>query len=437
MKIKYKNYLLAITVILIVIFGAVAHSGNVLQGRFSMPINFTTIDTDTKPNLKITDISVSGTGQLQITQKNASAKIVTEKGGTTAIYFDGTLRKTYNWSTLADQSFRSITGQSTIYTDVLDGIYTVEACIDASNLVEESNETDNCMTATAGFKDGFIIYETTNVEQGLEWFDENREEALLEGEDDSKYLELQGTVMAIESDDVIVLIPEGYEELGIAHAKDLTYCLALIPTTFDHTYPSEKVLAKRYINEADVPQNFSSHGQIFSSRIKSNLDGDLEDVLTNDPEGSLYASSPSSCSNSHEFTHTLFYEAPTAWATEGFAQYSQKLHQSGSNSALLECYEDGYTDENGEWTEYATLLADDIDYDSSMCLVELIDEIYGRSALLAIADRLEMFQNGTLTDTISPYYHFVYDVLDPVIGEENRNYLLEIFGICGEEGFSW
>lgn len=112
--------------------------------NFSVDLPDTTTDT-AMPDLTVSDLSVDSNDTLSVVVTNSSTADVSVTTGSTYIYIDGDLW-TYSWSTLSDQSFLTAGGSSTIQPEVLSaGTYTVKACVDVNDVVEESDENNNCL----------------------------------------------------------------------------------------------------------------------------------------------------------------------------------------------------------------------------------------------------------------------------------------------------
>lgn len=113
-------------------------------------VNFT-VDL-THPDLVIDDISLDDSDTITVKVSNQGNENVTTTDGKTYIYIDGSLDWTYSWTTLSDQGFLNFGDSATIQPQTLTGTHTVKACVDATNVVDESNEDNNCseVTLTAG-----------------------------------------------------------------------------------------------------------------------------------------------------------------------------------------------------------------------------------------------------------------------------------------------
>lgn len=120
---------------------------NTVQSTTSF--NYTVEDGENivKPNLTV-DVSLESPNNLAIKHTNSSAIPITTDQGHTYIWIDGQLVWTYQWATYASsvKDFMNPWTSSTAYPQVLIGTHTVKACIDANNIVDESDESDNCVT---------------------------------------------------------------------------------------------------------------------------------------------------------------------------------------------------------------------------------------------------------------------------------------------------
>ena len=119
------------------------------------------------PDLAITGIT-SPNDVLTIHQSNKGNSDVETVLGHTFIYIDDMTNPawTYSWSTLESnrQDFLEAGQTSTIQPQVLAGEHKVKACIDYSDIVEESDESNNCME----------IELDSNVEE-IEYDDDNEQ----------------------------------------------------------------------------------------------------------------------------------------------------------------------------------------------------------------------------------------------------------------------
>ncbi|MBT5015849.1 hypothetical protein HOM98_00010 [Candidatus Peregrinibacteria bacterium] len=89
--------------------------------------------------------------QLAVEQMNLGEGAMTDTSGKTYIWVDGDSPWTYSWSSLADQSFMDVNGVSEIRPETLtEGDHSIQACIDYMGIIEESDESNNCLFATIG-----------------------------------------------------------------------------------------------------------------------------------------------------------------------------------------------------------------------------------------------------------------------------------------------
>lgn len=143
-----KKLLIGAIAVLLLAGGAYVYSGGgALQGKFGVPIV-------AKPDLTVTSIS-NVADVLTIVVKNSGGGNVTSgTAGQTYVYIDDLTvpNKRYSWSTLSDTAFFTAESSSTLETGSLDdGIYEVMACVDATSIVTERSESNNCLTETVIF----------------------------------------------------------------------------------------------------------------------------------------------------------------------------------------------------------------------------------------------------------------------------------------------
>ncbi len=111
------------------------------------------LDVEFTPDLYINDIYLSGASQLLTVEMGNQGNVAVDpdtEQGHTYIYIDDMEDpyKTYSWATLADTDFLEIDGLSDLQPAPLNGSHTVMACIDPNEVVDESDETNNCMEIT-------------------------------------------------------------------------------------------------------------------------------------------------------------------------------------------------------------------------------------------------------------------------------------------------
>ena len=107
-----------------------------------------TFDVITGPDLTVTDVRLDSRNQVVYEVANQGDEDVDASlSGVQTISVDGVVEKSYSWSSLGDTDFLTAGESSTLYTDALaEGIYTVEVCIDTTDVVTESDETNNCFS---------------------------------------------------------------------------------------------------------------------------------------------------------------------------------------------------------------------------------------------------------------------------------------------------
>ncbi|MEI6511417.1 MAG: CARDB domain-containing protein [Candidatus Uhrbacteria bacterium] len=106
----------------------------------------------TLPNLTVTDLSVSDSGQVTATLKNTGSTDVTVPVAVD-FYLNGTKTWTYSSSTLSDKSFLEAGEDSTISPQAISTSTTVKVCVDSGSAVTESSETDNCLEEVLQLED--------------------------------------------------------------------------------------------------------------------------------------------------------------------------------------------------------------------------------------------------------------------------------------------
>lgn len=113
-------------------------------------------ETSFGADLAVTDVYLSGR-LLSIDLANFGNIDInpTETHGSIFIYVDDMEDPVYayNWTMLADNSFLKAGGSSTITPRVLEGSHTVMACVDATDAVTETDETNNCTQVVFGVAD--------------------------------------------------------------------------------------------------------------------------------------------------------------------------------------------------------------------------------------------------------------------------------------------
>lgn len=100
------------------------------------------------PDLAITNISVDPfSGNLQVEHGNIGKGKVSDHKGSVNIYLDGSLKWTYNFSSMNGQFLNpGFTG--TITPGKLRGERKVTACTSTDNIIDETNKMNNCLTKT-------------------------------------------------------------------------------------------------------------------------------------------------------------------------------------------------------------------------------------------------------------------------------------------------
>src|SRR4030042_3351393 len=116
------------------------------------------------PDLTISDISLSGTGKVEVMISNIGKGPAPYGVGTLAIYVDGLLKWKDSLGTLPDQSFLE-PGGSGLYTTPIEliGKHEVQAVLDKEEKMAEENEVTNVVTKGVGKEES----ETKPVVPGL------------------------------------------------------------------------------------------------------------------------------------------------------------------------------------------------------------------------------------------------------------------------------
>jgi hypothetical protein len=143
---KNKKFIyFAVALLFVVIAGSVYLSsagGQDLLGRFGGGARG-------QADLVVQEISVDSDNKLSIQVGNEGSRNVrSSAAGHTYIYLEDMSDPawTYAWSTLTDQNFRTAGSSSTLQPQKINDVYTVQACVDAKEVVSESDETNNCLT---------------------------------------------------------------------------------------------------------------------------------------------------------------------------------------------------------------------------------------------------------------------------------------------------
>lgn len=295
----------------------------------------------------------------------------------------------------------------------------VETGTESETTVETEDEVESTQYT-------YTVYETTNEAEGFGWIDDNP----------TYYKEEPLPIVAVQRENVKVLVPEGYTMLAKAHIEDLITCESLLSNFFGGVeFPEEEILMKIYVSTDGSHQGSSGSGKIIYRRSQESIDRDLENVQTNSPDGFLYESGPTYCANSHELSHAFFNSAPLpSFGNEGLAQFTQK-HNQGDIYDHINCEENGYySDET--WNDYSDLYDlysdDPIDYDTAMCFMEELVDTYDWDNFHSMLARLNQFQTGELSLHDSSMYLFVVDVLEYTYGGEVLE-ILEKYGIEEED----
>ncbi len=101
------------------------------------------------PDFVVDHISLTGANELKFAVSNQGEADVTDSVHIFVYIDEEDVSWTYSSITLPDPDFLLAGGETTIIPQILDqGEHEIEVCVDATDAVVESNETNNCMEAT-------------------------------------------------------------------------------------------------------------------------------------------------------------------------------------------------------------------------------------------------------------------------------------------------
>ncbi len=294
--------------------------------------------------------------------------------------------------------------------DSLEDIGVVESYLDEDITPEPEPEPDPPATPELNYS----IFDTTNEAYGIDWFGSG-----------SSFEEVDGTIVAVERENVTVLVPEGYEDLAKAHVEDLITCNSLLSNFMGIPFPKDRIVLKIFISKDGSFQGSQNRGMSFYKRSQTAIDLDLQDVLSNSPDGFLYESSPTYCANTHELTHAFLYNAYIPyWANEGIAEYSQSINQGGVKDYII-CTDSGYyTDELYDYYDLNVTM----NYPTSMCMIQEIVETYGEALFRDMFQEILLLQTDNKLRIGTTSNYFVYDILIPSFGS-SITAILDKYGI--------
>lgn len=114
-------------------------------------------------DLVIGNISADSAGKLSVEMKNTGTENITlSSDGKTVVYVNGA-KYSFNWSNLASDDFLNAGGSTNIeITTLAAGTYDVYACVDTSNVVYETDESNNCAN-----KEDIVIAELPETKADL------------------------------------------------------------------------------------------------------------------------------------------------------------------------------------------------------------------------------------------------------------------------------
>ena len=145
-----KKLLIGTLLTLLIAGGTYAYSdGGSLQGRFDA------LAPKGKPDLIVNSISNTADVLTIVVKNSGPGSVTSGTAGQTYVYIDDltTPNKTYAWTALSDKAFFAAGASSTLeYGSLADGTYEVMVCVDATSLVTERNESNNCLTETVTFE---------------------------------------------------------------------------------------------------------------------------------------------------------------------------------------------------------------------------------------------------------------------------------------------
>jgi len=230
------------------------------------------------------------------------------------------------------------------------------------------------------------------------------------------------------------VVPIGYELLGKKTLEDLKNCWNLIPKWLGITPYYNGAIVKWYISKnGNQPGLYATKGLILYGLSKDTLDANLKATTNNDPNNFFYNSSPTYCSNAHEFTHLVVdkHSLPK-WANEGIAVYSQDINQN-DGSPRLDCREDGifqkdwWTDDKEKLFPYSDLTkvydpssdsGTAIWYNSAGCFWKMFNQKYGTNIFKKVftevgkVNNLTSMPNGVTTYLLNEIMFKVVDNTD-------------------------
>jgi hypothetical protein len=272
---------------------------------------------------------------------------------------------------------------------------------------------------------------------------------------DKQYIENVTGISLIATNDInikinkiMAIVPEGYLEIAKKQIQDLNYCYNLVPKFIGIEPYFKGIIIKTVIsqNNENLGTYQNEKGNIVYIRSKENINLDLNNILINSPNGFYFNSSPTYCSNTHEFTH--FIVDPTRipnWANEGIAEYSQKYNQIGSKKDII-CTDNGWygfdwwVDDQNKLFNYSDLsLPSDISnepgygpkwYRSAMCFWELFDKKFSaEKRQLAFKLLVTKSFDGTPVANNSYTNFFINEILYNTVSKTDLDPLLKKFNL--------
>lgn len=248
----------------------------------------------------------------------------------------------------------------------------------------------------------------------------------------------------IIDDKILVIVPSGYEKYGQKMVEDLKYCHPLVSQFLGVGSYWDYTIVKVYVTNNNQTQgSFNpANGLIIYKKSQEILDGELKQLVNNDPEGFLFKSSPSYCSNSHEFAHSLITNTYIpGWANEGIVLYTQKFTKPGAGPAV-QCQDNGWYgqdfwgDDNYKLFDYSDINqeAGDAPGDgqkwdrSAMCFWDLFNQQFGLQNMQKSLQLLKIKGDGSIPLDEQRTKFFIEKVLFPIVDKNDLKVILDKFG---------
>jgi subtilase family serine protease len=104
------------------------------------------VDESTMPDFTVDSIALTSSNGIQAVVSNVGAANADTDEFGVYFWFDGDLEWTYSVSTLADKGVMNVGDSSAVTPQTLNADTTVKVCVDPTGEIDESDETNNCMT---------------------------------------------------------------------------------------------------------------------------------------------------------------------------------------------------------------------------------------------------------------------------------------------------